>query len=172
MDPAALPLRDIHLPPPVSWWPLAPGWWIVFTLVMVGALAATAWWWRRQTLAPRRAALAELVTIERAFATSGDGHACAQGLSRLLRRVALLGHGTAAASASGEVWFEHLATLGAGPVPSTLRTLVQQAPYSPAAAAGLDAAAYRDATSAFRRWLAALRIPRRRPLKGDSHAAV
>ncbi|MDP7406676.1 MAG: DUF4381 domain-containing protein, partial [SAR324 cluster bacterium] len=28
-DPLAA-LRDVHLPPAVSWWPPAPGWWIIF----------------------------------------------------------------------------------------------------------------------------------------------
>lgn len=29
MDPAELPLRDVHLPPPPGWWPPAAGWWWV-----------------------------------------------------------------------------------------------------------------------------------------------
>lgn len=28
-------LRDIHQPEPVSWWPLAPGWWIIIALVIL-----------------------------------------------------------------------------------------------------------------------------------------
>ncbi|PXF63765.1 DUF4381 domain-containing protein [Kangiella spongicola] len=28
-------LRDIHQPEPVSWWPLAPGWWIIIGLVVL-----------------------------------------------------------------------------------------------------------------------------------------
>ena len=29
LNPQALTLRDIHLPEPISWWPIAPGWWII-----------------------------------------------------------------------------------------------------------------------------------------------
>ncbi|MDG2091546.1 MAG: DUF4381 domain-containing protein [Gammaproteobacteria bacterium] len=34
-DPLSL-LADIHLPDPVSIWPLAPGWWLVIALILVG----------------------------------------------------------------------------------------------------------------------------------------
>jgi hypothetical protein len=27
-----LPIRDIHLPEDISWWPLAPGWWLLFLI--------------------------------------------------------------------------------------------------------------------------------------------
>ena len=45
MNPAAInanpldQLRDIHLPEPISWWPLAPGWW----LLIIIALALMVW---------------------------------------------------------------------------------------------------------------------------------
>ena len=32
-------LRDIHLPEPISWWPPAPGWWIL----AVASCALLAW---------------------------------------------------------------------------------------------------------------------------------
>ena len=31
-------LRDIHLPEAVPWWPPAPGWWMLFALVIAGAV--------------------------------------------------------------------------------------------------------------------------------------
>ncbi|MGB5726303.1 MAG: DUF4381 domain-containing protein, partial [Thiogranum sp.] len=39
MNPGSeLPLRDIHLPDPLSWWPPAPGWWLLLTLLVAIAL--------------------------------------------------------------------------------------------------------------------------------------
>ncbi|RRN58757.1 DUF4381 family protein [Pseudoxanthomonas sp. SGNA-20] len=51
MDPARLPLRDLHLPPAPGWWPPAPGWWWLGAglLVLLLALAGyRAWRWRRR----------------------------------------------------------------------------------------------------------------------------
>ncbi|MBT3527943.1 MAG: DUF4381 domain-containing protein, partial [Porticoccaceae bacterium] len=34
-DPLA-ELRGIHLPDPISWWPLAPGWWVLIVIFIAG----------------------------------------------------------------------------------------------------------------------------------------
>lgn len=36
MDPEQIPIRDLHLPEMISWWPLAPGWWFVIGVVVIG----------------------------------------------------------------------------------------------------------------------------------------
>ena len=41
---ATLVLRDVHQPPPPSWWPPAPGWWAVAAVVV--AVLAIMWAWR------------------------------------------------------------------------------------------------------------------------------
>ena len=38
MDPDQLPLRDLHLPEAVGWWPLAPGWWVLIALAIAGCI--------------------------------------------------------------------------------------------------------------------------------------
>ena len=35
MDPTQLPLRDLHLPETIGWWPLAPGWWFAIAALVV-----------------------------------------------------------------------------------------------------------------------------------------
>ncbi|PKV14192.1 DUF4381 domain-containing protein [Xanthomonas prunicola] len=48
MSPQSLPLRDVHLPPSPSWWPLAPGWWLVIAVIVLVLAGAWVWWWRRR----------------------------------------------------------------------------------------------------------------------------
>lgn len=90
MNPEDLPLRDLHLPEPVGLWPLAPGWWVLIALSL--ALAGWGLWrlflrWRRGSA--RRAALAELARLDRAYAEDGDAAALVRGLSSLTRRAML-----------------------------------------------------------------------------------
>lgn len=47
MNPALADLRDIHLPDPVSWWPLAPAWWILagtIFVLLLGAICLFRYW--------------------------------------------------------------------------------------------------------------------------------
>ena len=65
MDENAIPLRDLHLPDAIGWWPLAPGWWAALAIV-VAVLCYFAWrlYKRWQFHAPRRYALSELARFE------------------------------------------------------------------------------------------------------------
>lgn len=91
MNPAELPLRDLQLPEPVGWWPLAPGWWwLLIGLALILAGIAAWWLWRRD----RRARLAhwllpELRALSAAYGRDGDAIRLVQGLSGLLRRASL-----------------------------------------------------------------------------------
>ncbi|HAZ78530.1 MAG TPA: hypothetical protein DCX08_01220 [Porticoccaceae bacterium] len=63
-DPLAK-LRDIHLPEPISWWPLAPGWWILVLSTMGLLIWLIIVLFRRyQTNLYRREALQKLKFIE------------------------------------------------------------------------------------------------------------
>lgn len=110
MDPDQLPLRGLHLPDPVGWWPLAPGWWLlVATLVIAAAwLAAVALSRHRQGLARRHASRA-LRQLERRYAEDGDAVQLAIDVSALLRR-AMLAYAPRAdvAGLTGTAWLKWL----------------------------------------------------------------
>jgi hypothetical protein len=117
MEEQALPLRDLHLPEPIGWWPLAPGWWVVLAL-LAGALGYLAWRWYRAWVfnAPRRFALRELARIEAEYLEHRDPVVLGKQLSELLRR-GMLAYAPRAdiAGLTGEDW---LAWLDSGmPVP-------------------------------------------------------
>lgn len=63
-------LNDAHRPNEISVWPLAPGWWLLGTLIMVligGAIVASVQWHKKRAANKyRRTALAYLNKIEKA----------------------------------------------------------------------------------------------------------
>ena len=117
MDENALPLRDLHLPEAIGWWPLAPGWWVV--LAIVGAVLGYVLWRtykRWQFNAPRRFALRELARYETEFLEHRDPIRLGKQVSELLRR-GMLAYAPRdeVAGLTGEAW---LAWLDRGmPVP-------------------------------------------------------
>jgi len=102
-------LRDIHLPAGPSWWPLAPGWWLVAALVLL-AIAAAAWAWRRHRHSRRRQqrVLDELDRLARRHRDDGDRAALLRDLHQLLRRVARE-HDVGAIRQRGDAWRRTLA---------------------------------------------------------------
>ena len=90
MDPSQLPLRDLHLPDPIGWWPLAPGWWVIIVLALFGLgwLIRKAWRQHRFN-APRRFAMRELERAEAAFLQHGNAVTLGRQVSELLRRAML-----------------------------------------------------------------------------------
>jgi len=106
---AELPLRDIHLPIAISWWPPAPGWWLLMVLVFV--IVLLIWWQQRRKVAlrVRVAALAEWGALMAAFQREQNVSQLVQGLSVLLRRVALSYYPREeVAGLSGEAWLRYL----------------------------------------------------------------
>ncbi len=87
MDPTQLPLRDLHLPEAIGWWPLAPGWWLVIAIVFIGFcwLLSRAWQ-RRRFNAPRRYAMRTLLAVEAEYLSHRNPVRLGQQVSELLRR--------------------------------------------------------------------------------------
>jgi hypothetical protein len=83
-DPLAQ-LRDIHLPEAVSWWPLAPGWWVLGALLVAGlAYTGHFFWQRHHAFTYRRQALIKIKQLP-----NNCQHQRITALLALLKRVAV-----------------------------------------------------------------------------------
>lgn len=110
MQDAALPLRDLHLPDPVGWWPLAPGWWLLLLLAAAALVFGLYRAWRaRQRNAARRFALRELKRYESEYLEHRNPVMLGRQLSQLLRR-GMLAYAAReeVAGLTGEAWLEWL----------------------------------------------------------------
>ena len=90
MDPTQIPLRDLHLPAAIGWWPLAPGWWLLIALALAGIiylLSRALRVYKRNR--PRRIALRQLRGVRGAFEYGADPVSVATELSELMRRAML-----------------------------------------------------------------------------------
>jgi len=84
-----LNLRDIHLPEPVSWWPIAPGWWLLAVtvlLLLIVIFIGRKIYTSRQL---KRDIAAELESIKQQFQKTQNKSELAKSLSVLLRRTSL-----------------------------------------------------------------------------------
>ena len=90
MDPQQIPLRGLHLPEAVGWWPLAPGWWLLIVLLLgTVVFLLRAWLRRRAHAAARRRALIKLEESRSAYAYHGNPVTLGAEVSELLRRTML-----------------------------------------------------------------------------------
>lgn len=102
-------LADIHLPGDVSWWPLAPGWWILLSLLIIALVGFLLWRKRNAQNQYRLIAQQELTAIYAAYEQSQDAAAYLQALSILLRRTALTAYPQQFnASIKGTEWLQWL----------------------------------------------------------------
>lgn len=104
-----LPLKDIHLPEPVSIWPPAPGW-IALAVLLPLLIALLIYSYNRlkqQTVLKSAAKLLAGIRTE----NSADSRQTLEALSALLRRVAISTTGRAdVAGLNGAAWLAYLDT--------------------------------------------------------------
>ena len=90
MNPEEIPLRDLHLPEAISWWPLAPGWWLVIGIAVILLAYMLRLYLRKYARgAARRHALRKLNALTAEFERHRDAVAFCSSLSELLRRTML-----------------------------------------------------------------------------------
>ena len=129
MPTTQLPLRDIHLPEAIGWWPPAIGWWLLAVLVPL-LIVFFYWLYKRLTRNTAiKAAKKYLATIKETPAL--DNNQKLRELSMLVRRVAIsVSPRTEAASLTGRQWLAFLdKSLTGAPFTEGCGQLLADAPY-------------------------------------------
>lgn len=152
-------LRDIHLPADPSWWPPAPGWWLLAVLVVVALVEVLRRLYRH--VGERRwrdRVAAELEPIVARHARERDDVRLAAELSLLLRRAARV-LDPAAAALHGDAWLGFLdSRIGGDSFTRGPGSVLIDAPWRKSVE--LDAEAL---VALVRRWLAVAFAMERRP---------
>jgi len=126
-------LRDIHLPQPVGWWPLAPGWYVLAILVLL-MVFALGYIMRRYYLngQAKRQALRLLTQYQQQHTRETNSQLTSARVSELLKRVALVYFPRArVASLQGESWLSFLNETGKGVDFNQVRYNLLEQPYHP-----------------------------------------
>jgi hypothetical protein len=132
MNPSdALPLRDIHLPDAVSWWPPAIGWWLllILGLLLIAGLVMGV----RKLLQPKmnKSARAEVESALLSYNQHQDNLKLVQQLSSVIRRIGI-SYLTREEYAGmvGESWYQHINQLvPEKPFSESVTALLIDAPY-------------------------------------------
>jgi len=105
----SLPLRDIHLPDPVSWWPPAMGWWLLLLLgiVLVWGIFLLVRKLKKPIL--KKSAKAEIDKVLEEYSRQGDKLVLIQNLSIALRRIGISYlPRNEVAGLSGQEWYNRI----------------------------------------------------------------
>jgi hypothetical protein len=132
MPPSQLPLKDLHLPDPINWFPPAIGWWLVIVLIPV-LIALLYWSYQRFT---RKTALKSAKILLTTIKTSPmDNTQKLAELSALLRRVAMsVAPRAETAGLTGQAWLAFLdSSLTGSPFTKGAGQCLASAPYRPSA---------------------------------------
>lgn len=164
-----LPLKDIHMPDPVSWWPPAPGWWllpvVLALLVVLARILRRSLRRMRDRRRLRRQALAELSRIEKDLDESGDLSGALERTSVLLRRVAVsVFPGRRVAGRAGPEWSEWLQRTGPASLDAAIIEAMTRAPYRRVPEVRVD-----SALTAARQWIE--HVTRRTGRRADHEGA-
>lgn len=138
MDSAPLPLRDIHLPEAIGWWPPALGWWLLAILIPL-LIALMVWLYKRIT---RKTAIkaAKKLLLQIKQNTQSNNSQKLQDLSALIRRVAIsTTNREKCAGLTGQQWLVFLDQSVKGtPFTQGIGQMLADAPYQQSAPTDAD----------------------------------
>lgn len=113
-------LRDIHLPPPISGWPLAPGWYVLFVSVLLFIFGVIVLFYKHRIKTRAKRHALRLLTHTTTHAA----------ISTLLKRVALAYYPRArVANLHGEAWIMFLNETARGVNFHEVQTALIHTPY-------------------------------------------
>lgn len=149
-------LKDLHLPEPISWWPLAPGWYGLILLSLFVLISLLYWVRQRVRHArPKREALLLLVSYKKAYEKDPNSQLMSAQLSELLKRVALVYYPREkVAGLQGAAWIEFLNSTSRGIDFNAVADLLLEAPFK-----GEETASLYPLISRVERWIKQRRKP-------------
>jgi cbb3-type cytochrome oxidase subunit 3 len=135
-DPLAQ-LKDIHLPNPVGFWPLAPGWYVLSIFILFLMCLFAFWLHKRHRHAvAKKQALKLLAHYQKQHEKAST---TAAHISELLRRVALVYYPRAqVASLQGDAWLQFLNKTGKGIDFNPIRPMLLDLPFKQEEAVNLS----------------------------------
>lgn len=171
-DNDAIPLKDIHLPEAVSWFPPAPGWWIVLCLIVISVIAYVVYRRYRRRLRLREEALLILDSIKLDFQQHTNPVRFINEVSGLYRRLVMsLYPRQEVASLRGQAWLDFLNKIGADAgahdvyFNAALGELLLTQQYQKFI--NCDTARYEQLYQLSKKWIAILPLKAMRPMADD-----
>ncbi len=132
-------LHDIHLPNPITWWPLASGYWLLLCGLLISFVVAVFLFSTRSRRRIRREALRKLAELESYHRQHLNANSTAAGISILLKQVALLYYPRASVAAlQGEAWLLFLQQSSKKLPFESVRGPLLEAPFSAEYQANID----------------------------------
>jgi hypothetical protein len=132
-------LHDIHLPTPISWWPLAPGYYGLIACLLLFLLCLFIFYRYKTSIKVKHEARQKLKALKQAYENQASSHLIASEISILLKQVALFYYERhAIAGLQGEAWVLFLSQTGKALDIESARFALLESPFHPEATHDLN----------------------------------
>jgi hypothetical protein len=129
-------LKDIHLPDPIGWWPLAPGWYVLMIITLLLSFWLFFYLFKRYANSlPKKQALSLLQHYKEQYAKDKNAQLASARVSELLKRVALVYYPRMdVASMHGDTWVQFLNKTAKGVDFEPVNSMLAETPFKQAEA--------------------------------------